>query len=87
MFRRLIEGLATLPPEAQDMFEQMERPRRRRAGARVRLRAHVFGVVAGAIFGLLGGVLGAAMFRKDPPPAQTQPPAPTDPLAPTERRR
>jgi hypothetical protein len=37
----------------------------------------MFFLVVGTIFGLLGGVLGAAMFRKDQPPAQSEPPAPT----------
>lgn len=75
MFRRMIEGLGTLPPEAQDVFEQMES----RGAAEMALGSVfglMFGVVAGAIFGLLGGVLGAAMFRKDQPPAQSETPAP-----------
>jgi uncharacterized protein YqgC (DUF456 family) len=75
MFRRLVEGLGTLPPEAQDVFEQMES----RGAAEMALGSMLglmVGVVAGAIFGLLGGVLGAAMFRKDQPPTPSETQAP-----------
>jgi uncharacterized protein YqgC (DUF456 family) len=78
MFKRMIEGFGNLPPEAQDMFEQMEG----RGAAEMALGSIfglVFGVVAGAIFGLLGGVLGAALFRKDQPPVQP----PDMPVVPT----
>ncbi|MGH9312390.1 MAG: hypothetical protein ACRD1S_04240 [Vicinamibacterales bacterium] len=73
MFRRVVEGLGTLPPEAQDVFDQMEG----RGAAEMALGTIfqlMIGVVAGAIFGMLGGVLGAAMFRKDQPPTPSETP-------------
>ncbi len=77
MFQSLFERLGNLPPEAQDMFEQMER------GGGPMLLSSLLGLmfflVAGTIFGLLGGVLGAAMFRKDQPPPQAGTPIPTVP--------
>jgi len=75
MFRRMVEGLGTLPPEAQDMFDQMES----RGAAEMALGSIfglMIGVVAGAIFGMLGGVLGAAIFRKDQPPTPSETQAP-----------
>jgi uncharacterized protein YqgC (DUF456 family) len=80
MFKRMVEGFGNLPPEAQEMFEQMES-----RGAAEMALGSIFGlmvgVVAGAIFGLLGGVLGAALFRKDQPPVQPDAPlVPTTPL-------
>jgi hypothetical protein len=76
MIVRFVEGFGPLPPEAQDVFEQMEN-----RGAAEMALGSIFGlmvgVVAGAIFGMLGGLLGAAMFRKD------QPPTPSDLQAPT----
>jgi hypothetical protein len=79
MFQRFIERIGSLPPEAQEMFDQMER----RGGVEMVLGSLfglMFFVVAGTIFGMLGGLLGAAMFRKDQPPL---PPVPSEPQVPT----
>ena len=68
--RQLLERLVSsrpdvFPPEMRDTLERAE------AAGRGPLRI-VFGIVfmlvAGAVFGMLGGLLGVAVFKKDAPP-------------------
>jgi hypothetical protein len=67
MIERILASRADFPPESRDMIERMMR-RSAGFGVVAFMMQLVWGVVTGAIFGMLGGLLGAAMFKKDAPP-------------------
>src|SRR5262245_48281050 len=81
MMQSLIEMIGTVPPEMRDTFERYGR------GEQTGLLLIVSRIVAlmiwlflGAIFSTLGGLLGAAIFRKEPPSSQPIDVPPPPPL-------
>jgi hypothetical protein len=77
IMRQWLEGLmetrSDMPDEMRDLFRNLE------TGPLGIAFKFVSMTVTGAIFGLLGGMLGAAMFKKSAPP----PPGTVDVLPPT----
>jgi hypothetical protein len=68
--RQLQDTLVNMPPEFRNIFDQMN-------GGRyggglfflgLRMAAFFFSLVIGAVFSTIGGVIGASIFRKQPPP-------------------
>ena len=77
MMQRLIEMVGTLPPEMRDTLERYGRGEQSGVLLIVsRIVAFMFWLFIGAIFSTLGGLLGAAIFRKQPPPATIDVPPP-----------
>ena len=72
MVQRILENAGDMPPALRQFLENMSEPRTA-AGflGRLVVRVIVFGftLVIWAIFSTLGGLLGAAIFKKTPPPA------------------
>jgi hypothetical protein len=72
MLGRILERIGSdLPAETQDILNRYERSGA--AWGAMKVFSMMFFVVIGAVFGMLGGILGASMFRKDQPPADTVP--------------
>ena len=69
--QRLMDAILTsrsdLPPEFRDMMERAAN-RSGAAGVVAIVLHFVWMVVTGAVFGMLGGLLGAAVFKKNAPP-------------------
>jgi len=77
MMQRLIEMVGTLPPEMRDTLERYGRGEQSGVLLIVsRIVAFMFWLFIGAIFSTLGGLLGAAIFRKQPPPETIDVPPP-----------
>ena len=72
MIQRTLEMSGDMPPAIRQMLEQYGEPRTA-VGLMGRLFLQVIGffvmLCIGAIFSTLGGLLGAALFKKTPPPA------------------
>jgi hypothetical protein len=68
LVERVLEMTGNMPPEIRDALERYSRE----GGAAVSVLASIvsfmFWLCVGAIFSTLGGLLGAALFRKAPPP-------------------
>jgi len=70
MLQRMVETF-TLPPEVRDVIERYGRRDSQMSAAFFILSSVVglmFWLFLGAIFSTLGGLLGAVIFRKNPPP-------------------
>jgi len=83
LMQRIIDMAGTMPPEMRDTIERYGREGRESAAFFVvgRIFAFIFFLFLGAIFSTLGGLLGAAVFRKQPPPPgpiDIPPPPPID---------
>lgn len=79
--RGIIERIASrpdFPAEVRDVFERAGQGGTSPLAIAFKL---CFSLVAGAVFGLLGGLLGVAVFKKDAPPP---PPAGTVEILPPE---
>jgi hypothetical protein len=80
MLQRILD-MGTLPPEWRDLFERYS-GRDGEVSLAFQVMSRIAGLMmwlfVGAIFSTLGGLLGATIFRKDPPPAAIDipPPAP-----------
>jgi Family of unknown function (DUF5518) len=72
LMQRVLEMAGNIPPDIRDTFERYSREGR---SGPLLILGHivelVFWMVIGGIFSTLGGLLGAALFRKPPPPAGT----------------
>jgi hypothetical protein len=69
-----MQSRSDVPPEMEQLLQNLE------TGPFGIVLKFVMGTVTGAIFGLLGGILGAAIFKKTTPP----PPGTVDVLPPTQ---
>jgi hypothetical protein len=71
MLQRILD-IGTLPPEWRDLFERYA-GRESEASLAFQVMSRIAGLMLwlflGAIFSTLGGLLGAAIFRKETPPA------------------
>ena len=69
LMQRIVEMAGTMPPELRDAFERYGRDGQSDAFFILgRVFAFMTGLFVGAIFSTIGGLLGAAMFKKRPPP-------------------
>jgi hypothetical protein len=71
MLQRLIEIAGTMPPEMRDAIERYSSPDGQGGIALMIVKQVVslmFFLVVGAIFSTIGGLLGALVFKKQPPP-------------------
>lgn len=72
MVQRTLEMSGNMPPAVREILENYGQPRTALGflGALVfRVIGFFFLLVVGAVFSTLGGLLGAAVFKKSPPPA------------------
>jgi len=77
MMQRLIEMVGTLPPEMRDTLERYGRGEQSGVLLIVsRIVAFMFWLFIGALFAALGRLLGAGIFRKEPPPEKIRGPPP-----------
>jgi hypothetical protein len=68
MLQRVIDMAGNMPPDLRDALERYGREGQNLAVmAAARVFELVFWVIVGAVFSTLGGLLGAAIFRKQPP--------------------
>jgi hypothetical protein len=75
LFERIAAALEDVPPFVSDLIEER---RRRPAVSGLELALGFFVMlVVGPLFSVLGGLLGAALFRREAPPAVVPPEAPT----------
>jgi hypothetical protein len=63
----ILTSRSDLPPELRDLMERAA-SRSGAAGVAALVLHFVWMVVTGAVFGMLGGLLGAAVFKKNAPP-------------------
>jgi len=71
MLQRVIEIAGTMPPELRDAIERYANTEGQGGIALMIIKQVVglmFYLVVGAIFSTLGGLLGALVFKKQPPP-------------------
>jgi hypothetical protein len=72
VMQRILEMTGNMPPEVRDALERYSREGQSGAlSVLARIAGFMFWLVIGAIFSTLGGLLGAAVFRKAPPPPGT----------------
>ena len=72
MIQRTLEMSGSMPPAVREMLENYGEPRTAvgfMGRVFLRLIGFVFMLCVGAVFSTLGGLLGAAIFKKTPPPA------------------
>jgi hypothetical protein len=72
MVQRTLEMSGNMPPALREMLENYGQPRTAVGfvgRAFLRLIGFVFMLCIGSVFSTLGGLLGAAIFKKVPPPA------------------
>jgi hypothetical protein len=70
MMQRASEMAGSMPPEIRDLLDQFSRDDMTRGALFIGLQMveFVFSLFVGAIFSTLGGLIGAALFKKQPPP-------------------
>jgi hypothetical protein len=69
MLQRTLEMAGNMPPALRQFLENSSGPRGMVGGIIVRIVGLFFMLAVGSIFSTLGGLLGAAIFKKGPPPA------------------
>ena len=77
---RLLDSAGDLPPNFRDILENSQGPGHLAIGLVI---GFLFMLVAGGAFTTLGGLVGALLFKKDPPPQLDPPPfVPPPPVLP-----
>ncbi len=70
LMQRLLDMAGNMPPDMRDMFERYGRDGGNAAFFLIgRIIAFMMWLCVGAVFSTLGGLLGAAIFKKNVPPA------------------